>query len=175
MVNATSSTTEPQVFTVNNLQDVFELIGRGFEVYNQAAAIKEPVAEESTASKSPEPTPLSSHKKRSYQPDLDILETPDAIVVEVSLPGVDKTAINIEYDVKLNQVSLTGDYKRATLEDNVKLIRRERPHTRFERVVGLNSQVVQADLISATYVDGVLTVTIPKNKEAEARKTIRVQ
>lgn len=187
MVNATSSHNsmpEPQFFTINNLQDAFDLLSRGFEVYSQASgAGSRPVRVESNSDTPVSPTatskgtspPTTGHKRSSYQPDVDIFETSDAVLVELSLPGVSKTDINIEHDSKMNRVLVFGDSKRSHLEsEGIKPIRAERSVGHFERVVALGEQVILADQIGAEYKDGVLYITIPKNKEAETKRKIAV-
>lgn len=205
MVNSGPAQNEPQYFAINNIQDAFDILSRGFEVYSQATngtstpkahnghglsshrsassstgnihpTSTSAAATSPAAHATPDVAPqVAGQKRRSYQPDLDITESPESITIDVSLPGVDKSAINIEYDSKSNHVLLSGDFKQIERAEDVRVIRHERPVGKFERVVVLGQQVILPDQISAQYTDGVLIVTVPKNKEAEIKKKISVQ
>lgn len=188
MVNAHTSTSavEPQIFSINNIQDALDLFNRGFQVYSNVANGQQPSA--TPQPQDPTPTPVSTSttapvavsgqkRARSYQPDVDIFESTDAVLVEVSLPGVDKSGIEIEYDSKANRILLSGTSKRthgADQASEIKVIRTERPVGKFERVIGLGQQVVHSDQISAEYRDGILYLTVPKNKEADTKRRISV-
>lgn len=179
---------ETQIYTVNGLQDAFDLLSRGFEIYSQNANSSNPASgskanradSTSSAPRSPNtthatPIPVFNKKRSPYQPDLDIFDTPDALLVELSLPGVAKADINIEYDSKSNQILLSGDSKRSHIdEEAIRVIRSERSTGHFERTVALADQVVLADQITAEFKDGILLLTVPKNKEAETKKKIEL-
>ncbi|CCG80893.1 Heat shock protein [Taphrina deformans PYCC 5710] len=178
MVNSSKAQIpETQFFAINNIQDAFDLINRGFEVYSQATTGPKEVDHTSKAKShdGAATAPVIVQKRKTHQPDLDVLESAESVTVEVSLPGVEKSGINIEYDTKQNHLILSGDYKTTARPDEVKVIRHERPNGRFERVVVLGQQVILPDQITAQYTDGVLTVTVPKNKEAETKKKIFIQ
>ena len=152
------------VFAFDNIQDAFNLVSQGFEAYQDAAT-------KYNSCRGPSERPAK--KQKSYQPDVDILETPTDVVVEIALPGVAKEAINVEYDSESNRIILTGESKRTEAE-NTKSIRHERPVGKFERVVGLNKQIIHPDRISAAHENGILTLTIPKNTEAETKLKINI-
>lgn len=176
---------QPQVFGIDNLSDAFRLVSQGFEAYQNAAAATPTGAGRSTPS--PSAQTQASHpqaqaqgqserpvkKQKSYQPDVDILETQQSVIVEVSLPGVQKQDINIEYDAESNRIVLTGTSERVQRQET-RSIRHERPSGPFERIVGLNKQAILPDQISATHDNGILTLTIPKNVEAETKRKITI-
>ncbi len=110
-------------------------------------------------------------KQQSFQPAVDLYDGATSLILEVALPGVDKSAIGIDYDAKTNQLSISGETK---LVDQKLVLLRERPYGRFERRINLRDQVINPENISAEYTDGILRVTLPK-KELEARKKIQVQ
>ena len=168
MFKTTHPSGEAEPFTFGKVQDVFDVVHHGFNMVNRSNTLSDDA--------DPSQAPNSFHfaQRRSHQPDLDILETPHAILIEASLSDVDKSAISIEYDAKTNRVILSGEFKVRELAADTKVIRQERPHQKFERVIGLNNQVVQADQISATYADGLLVITVPKNPEAGSRRRISV-
>lgn len=187
MVNPTPSKIaeeEPQFFTVANIQDAFDLLSRGFEVYSQASGgrpkstVVEPlvIPLSSNGTANSITTPKNGNLKRSgYQPDLDIFETADAILVEISLPGVSKSEINIEHESKGNQILVSGEVKRSHLDTpDVKAIKIGRPVGHFKRVVNLDDRSILSEQIEAALKDGVLYLTIPKNKAAETKRKIAV-
>ncbi|MBE3594552.1 MAG: Hsp20/alpha crystallin family protein [Candidatus Carbobacillus altaicus] len=92
----------------------------------------------------------------------DIRETDDAYIVEAELPGVDKDAIDLAYhDGVLSIVVEENRQVEEKKEDQY--LRRERYRGRMERHFSLEN--VEADGITATFKDGLLTVTLPKRKK----------
>ena len=157
MVAATYFT--PQPVSLTSLEDAFNLVQSGFNAYN----------EEQTHPRSERP----SKKVKSYQPDVDLYESSAAVIIEVSLPGVQKSDINLEYDHETNQVIVTGESSRVAQEDR-KTIKTERPTGKFERVIGLNKTNVLSGQISATVENGILTLTVPKNLQVESKRKINI-
>jgi HSP20 family protein len=106
---------------------------------------------------------------RVWVPALDIVEKADAYTLYAELPGVDKSSIDVQFEQ--NVLTLKGTKPAATdaREGEVRVFAAERVSGAFERTVRLPS-FVDAEQIAATYVDGLLTITIPKAKAAQARK-----
>lgn len=102
----------------------------------------------------------------SWAPLADVTETGDAYVAEIELPGVSKDDINVELTGA--ELAITGDYRAAEREGRA--LRRGRRGGHFEYRVLLPGQA-EADKITASLADGVLTVTVPK---AEADKPHRI-
>lgn len=170
LYNMVSPVYAQPVFAIENLQDAFNLVSQGFEAYQNATqpdiAPKAAMADDLHKER-----PLK--KVKTFQPDVDIVETSDSVIVEISLPGVDKSEISVEYDFESNRLLITGEAKRVDKEDH-KPIRRERPIGPFERIVGLNKQIIYADRISGSHENGILTLTVPKNKELETKRKISI-
>jgi HSP20 family protein len=103
----------------------------------------------------------------AWTPALDVHEDKDNYVVKAELPGMKKEDI----EVSLNDGALTisGERKSETRNNDAAVYRSERFFGRFQRTVGLPTTVA-ADKIQAAYKDGVLTVTLPKAEEAKPRK-----
>ena len=101
-----------------------------------------------------------------YLPHTDIYETEEALVVVMEVPGVGKNDIDIK--LEKNQLSVEGlinfdyykTYKPVYTEYNV---------GHFSRSFTLSSEI-DTDKIDAKVTDGVLTLTLPKVKEAAPRK-----
>ena len=100
---------------------------------------------------------------------MDLRETPEAFVVQMDLPGLDKSDISIE--VKDHVLAVSGERKQATTKkEGEKILLQERSLNAFSREIVL-PKGVDTDGVSAEYEAGVLTITLPKTeKEKEVRK-----
>jgi HSP20 family protein len=99
-------------------------------------------------------------------PPLNVVEDAEKLTVEAELPGL--TMEDLDIQLKGEVLSLQGEQK-ARKQEGESYHRQERPVGRFHRVVKLPFPV-DLDAISARLVDGVLTVELPKAKEAKPRK-----
>jgi len=89
---------------------------------------------------------------------VNIEDTPAAYILSLYADGLDKSAIRVSTQADL----LSIRYQPEQNEDSTRRFTwRERAPSGFERRFGLNAKV-RIDDISATYVDGVLTVQLPK-------------
>lgn len=100
-------------------------------------------------------------------PSLDLSENDKAIHVKMDLPGVDAKDI----DIQINQQVLTvsGERKEEKEEKNETMHRVERRCGSFSRSVTLPCPVDETK-VEAKMRDGILSVTLPKTAEAQARK-----
>jgi HSP20 family protein len=104
---------------------------------------------------------------RTWSPLADVVETPDAYLIDVDLPGVKRDDVTIELEA--NELTITGELKEKEREGLFR--RRTRRIGRFEyrailpRDVNPDEKTVEAKLN-----EGVLTVKIPKNEAAKPRK-----
>lgn len=108
--------------------------------------------------------------QQQWQPAMDLTEKPDAYTVQMELPGMDKSDINIE--VKDRVLTVSGERKASTNKDNDKgkVLVQERSLSEFSRQVVL-PKAVNADQVTAEYKNGVLNITLPKTeKDQEAQK-----
>ena len=97
---------------------------------------------------------------------LDLYRKGESFVAHIDLPGVDPATI----DVDVEDRTLTVRAERpARDEDGVQWLAHERPSGTFARQLTLGYGLA-LDRISATYTDGVLTLTIPVAEEAKPRK-----
>lgn len=92
-----------------------------------------------------------------WRPALDLLETDDAYVVQVDLPGVSEESIDLSLDGEV----LTVSGERKPSDTKREYIRCEMAEGTFRHQVRLPSEV-DADAIDAMHTDGVLTVTLRK-------------
>jgi HSP20 family protein len=97
---------------------------------------------------------------------VDLKETEDSYLVEADLPGIPKEAIDIDY----NNGYLTITAKRDdTVEDKKEnYVRRERHYGEFKRSFYVDN--VDESKIDASFKDGVLKVTLPKQEKGQNPK-----
>jgi HSP20 family protein len=91
---------------------------------------------------------------------MDVVEMDDAYIVSAVIPGVKKEDIHVEIDGR--QVLITTEYKKPAYEKkDVRFLRGELTYGFASRVFTLGFEVDRAKAV-AKYVDGVLTLTLPK-------------
>lgn len=106
-------------------------------------------------------------KDETFQPEVDVFDTPEAFVVHISLPGAKKEDVGVNWDADKSELSIGGVVYRPGDEEFLKtLALDERKIGAFDRKVRLGSRAnpaqVDVDGINARMEDGVLTVEVPK-------------
>lgn len=89
---------------------------------------------------------------------VDLKETENEYVVEADLPGINKEAINIEYENNYLTVSAKREETIENKDNNY--VRRERSYGQFSRRFYIDN--VNEEKIDASFKDGVLKITLPK-------------
>lgn len=97
---------------------------------------------------------------------MDLYKTGDHFVLNVDLPGVDPGSVDVS--VEDRTLTLRAERTPRSTEDAQWLVR-ERPSGTFARQLTVGRGLA-LDRISATYADGVLTLTIPVAEDAKPRK-----
>lgn len=97
-------------------------------------------------------------------PQLDVAETDKEVTVTAELPGMEEK--DVELLLEDGVLTLKGE-KRAETEDKDRHFS-ERYYGRFERRIPLGAEV-QGDKVEARFKNGVLTVTLPKDPEAQPK------
>lgn len=95
----------------------------------------------------------------------DIRDAGDSYVLEAELPGFNKEDINL--DLKDGILTITAAHSESTEDkgENGSYIRRERRYGSFQRSFDVTG--IEETGITAAYLNGVLTLTLPKAKPAE--------
>jgi HSP20 family molecular chaperone IbpA len=101
-----------------------------------------------------------------FSPYTDIHETERAVIVTMEMPGVGKDSIEINLEKGVLTVKGTID---STKYESVRPLYTEYNVGNFVRTFTVSPKVDAAS-ISATVADGVLTIELPKAKEALARR-----
>jgi HSP20 family protein len=101
---------------------------------------------------------------------IDVGEDETNIYAFVELPGIAKEDVSVT--MSEDGVLTVSGVKRKLYDDRLKVVRGERAYGEFSREIPIKREV-QTENISATFRDGVLTVTLPKLESARA-KTVNI-
>jgi HSP20 family protein len=102
-----------------------------------------------------------------WSPALDLYQSNDNVIAVVELPGMRKE--DIEISLHDGTVTISGERKRENSSNDDKAERTERYVGTFRRSIALPTRV-DAGKVSATYRDGILTVTLPKAEEVKPKQ-----
>jgi HSP20 family molecular chaperone IbpA len=103
---------------------------------------------------------------RYFVPNTDIYETADALSLVMEVPGVDKKDLDVQLEAGTLKVEARIDYGKY---DQLEPLYSEYNVGHYVRSFALSNQIDQSG-ISAALENGVLTLTLPKAKEATPRR-----
>lgn len=103
---------------------------------------------------------------RYFIPATDIYETDEALVVVMEIPGVDKNDIDVHLE---NDVLRVEGRINSSRYEGLEPVYTEYNVGHFARAFTLSRKIDQQK-IGAQVEDGVLTLTLPKSKEAQPRR-----
>ena len=103
----------------------------------------------------------------AWNPNVDIYENKDQIVLEAELPGMNRE--DFDLTVENNVITLRGERRFEKKDDADNYHRVERAYGSFTRSFTL-PQTVSGEGATAEYRNGVLRVTLPKREETKARR-----
>jgi HSP20 family protein len=107
-----------------------------------------------------------------FQPSVNILETPDAFIIELAAPGFEKHQFKM--NVENHRLRIEARKETEQTSDNKRYTRREFQVASFERIFDIPEAVNQNE-ITAVYTNGVLEITLPKKEQAKPLvKTIEI-
>jgi HSP20 family protein len=95
-----------------------------------------------------------------WAPKLDLAETSDALVVKAEIPGIDPQEIHLALDGDV--LTIKGNKTREKEAAEAHYYRIERAYGAFTRSLRL-PVAVEADRVTATFKNGLLTVMLPKS------------
>ena len=93
----------------------------------------------------------------------DVKDTGDAYVIEAELPGFKKEDITVSVEEDVLTVTATRKEEKSDKKDGY--LRRERSYGSFSRSFDVSQ--VEADRITGSLEDGILTLQLPKRHKAE--------
>lgn len=100
------------------------------------------------------------------QMPMDLYRLGDRYILSADLPGVDPGSVDIDVDGQLLTIRAE---RTLTTDEGARWISRERTGGSFLRQLTLG-QGLDTEAISASYDNGVLSVTIPLSERAKPRK-----
>ncbi|WP_380680905.1 Hsp20/alpha crystallin family protein [Salinigranum sp. GCM10025319] len=139
-----------------DFRSMFERMNRQFEEMNrQFARFSETPALESGDWNS---LPAAMHQGWSGM-QIDVAEYDDEIVVTADLPGFEREEIDLS--IAGNALTIRAEGGVESDHESDHYVRRERRHRAVRRTISLPVEVIESEA-SASYTNGVLTVTLPR-------------
>lgn len=138
--------------------DPFELV---------ASLLQEPKRRTVSGEKDTEQENRANKNEYCWTPRVDISEISEAYLIEAVLPGLRKEDVSIR--CQNNVLTIEGERK---MRDNIReeqYLRRESFFGKFFRSFTLPDDV-DTSAISASYENGILQISIPKQKEKQPKQ-----
>ena len=111
-----------------------------------------------------------TNDSRVWVPAIDVVEQKDAYLMYAELPGVDASQVEISFEQ--NVLTIRGTKRsavEATNEGELRVYAAERVTGSFERSIRL-PEFVDGEAIGAEFTNGLLKISVPKAKAAQARR-----
>ena len=109
---------------------------------------------------------FNNGERKGFIP-VNVKETEKTYQLEVVTPGFEKTDFTVNIDQNLLTISAE---KKEVNKENEKQIRREYSFSSFKRSFTLDEKI-DATNIEASYINGVLTLNLPKKETVKASAT----
>ena len=103
---------------------------------------------------------------RYYVPSADIYETDEVLCVVMEMPGVEKKDLDVALENDVLRIDGRIDFSKY---EGMEPVYTEYNVGHYTRSFTLSNKIDQ-EKISAQLADGVLTLTLPKAKEAQPRR-----
>jgi HSP20 family protein len=100
---------------------------------------------------------------------IDVTENDQGYQVKADIPGVKKEDISVRIDGNVVQIDARTQSEKETRGNGDKVLRSERCYGTVSRTFSL-AQDIDDGKVQAKYVDGVLSLELPKKAVADARK-----
>jgi HSP20 family protein len=111
--------------------------------------------------------------RTASMPAVNIREDENKYALELAIPGINKNDLKI--DMKEDVITISSEMKKESEENSDGYKRKEFSYSAFSRSFYVPENV-NKEKIEATYKDGVLYVTLPKEDEQKSKisKTIEI-
>jgi len=106
-----------------------------------------------------------------WAPALDVSETDSQVIVKAEVPGME--AKDIDVSITGDVLTIKGEKKEETKKEEQNYHLMERRYGSFQRGISLPTSV-DSSKVTASYGNGVLTITMEKKEHSKARN-IRVK
>ncbi len=104
--------------------------------------------------------------KTTFRPAVDVLDGEDVYRIVADLPGASADSVNITYED--GELTLEAEVPGRT-PDGAAMIRKEYGVGAFQRRFRVHGEI-EPDAITASFADGVLTLTLPKASRTQRRR-----
>lgn len=112
-------------------------------------------------------TDFNNVERKGFVP-VNVKETDKSYQLDVVAPGFDKADFKVNLDQNL--LTISAEKKNDETKENEKQIRREYSYRSFKRSFTLDEKI-DATNIDASYINGVLTLNLPKKEVVKAAAT----
>ncbi len=106
-----------------------------------------------------------------FTPTVDISETDKAFEIQLAIPGVKKSEVDIS--VENDQLTISGERTMESESNEKNFHSRESYFGTFSRSFTL-PEIVNVDKIDAKQENGILSILLPKDEKKTAKKLIKV-
>lgn len=100
---------------------------------------------------------------------VDIRYSGDLLIIRAELPGIKKEDLSVEVDDGV--LTIKAEKKDEKLDTSARVVRKEISHGIMQRAFTLGT--LDPSDITASYIDGVLEITLKKNNEKFKKVTIQ--
>ncbi len=108
--------------------------------------------------------------RESWNPPMDVLEKDGNLILKLHVPGISERDINLKLEGSV--LTISGEKKSIDNGKDADFRQSEISHGSFTRTFTL-PETVEADKISASFKNGILTITLPVRPEVKPR-TIKI-
>jgi HSP20 family protein len=104
----------------------------------------------------------------STLPAVNVKETENDFQIEVAAPGMKKDDFKLSYEN--GQLTISAEFdKEERGSSKEKYLRREYRYRSFQRSFTIQENMVESAGIDAKYLDGILSITLPKREELKPK------
>ncbi len=108
----------------------------------------------------------------SFSPKVDIAESEKNYEIQLHVPGMKQTDFSI--DLNENQITISGERKFENEKKEKNFHSVESYYGTFNRTFNL-PEVINRDKVDASYQDGILIISLPKDEKKATKKQIVVK
>jgi len=117
----------------------------------------------------------SEQKIFGSPPPINLIESPEAYLLEISVPGFEKADFRIELHDETLTIQSERDLPKSLAAGN-RYLRQEINLLNFQRSFHVAKTVINGEQIAAKYEAGILQIILPKKEEAKSKppRTIEI-
>ncbi|AWW00952.1 Hsp20/alpha crystallin family protein [Arcticibacterium luteifluviistationis] len=112
---------------------------------------------------------FNESRQRQSTPAANVSESDEAFKIELAAPGFKKEDFKVNVDGKNLKISTVNAEEEQEEESKETYLRKEFSFSSFERLFYLPKSV-DVDKIEASYIDGILNLSLPKREEAKPKE-----